>query len=83
LTLEDIPDIPTHCPVFTWIALEYRVGEGRRDNSPSLDRIDNTKGYVKGNVRVISWRANNLKGNAIDQELTALGNDAIKRNKTK
>jgi hypothetical protein len=83
LALSDIPDIPKHCPVFPCIEIEHRVGEGIRDNSPSLDRVDNTIGYVKGNVRIVSYRANNLKSDASDQELTALGKDAIKRNKTK
>ena len=31
-------------------------------NSPSLDRIRSDLGYLPGNVRVISWRMNNLKG---------------------
>jgi hypothetical protein len=75
----DIPNIPEFCPVFPWIRLEFRVGAERQDNSPSLDRIDNTKGYVKGNVRIVSWRANRLKGNATDEELAALGLDATKR----
>jgi hypothetical protein len=79
LVLADIPDIPEFCPVFSWIRLEHRVGAERRDSSPSLDRIDNTRGYVKGNVRIISWRANRLKGNATDEELAALGLDATKR----
>lgn len=39
------------------------------DNSPSIDRIDNTHGYIKGNVRVISWRANAIKGDATIEEL--------------
>jgi hypothetical protein len=38
-------------------------------NSPSLDRIDNSKGYIEGNVIVVSWRANNLKRDASIQEL--------------
>jgi hypothetical protein len=83
LVLSDIPEIPKHCPVFPWLEIEQGVGEGIKSNSPSLDRIDNTRGYVKGNIRIISWRANSLKGNATDQELTALGNDATKRNKAK
>ena len=34
-----------------------------------IDRIDSSKGYVKGNVRVISKRANTLKNNATIEEL--------------
>ena len=35
---------------------------------PSIDRIDNTKGYVPGNVIVMSHRANKLKGDATKEE---------------
>lgn len=64
ITLEDI-SIPTHCPLLG-IALTYGPGrKGPTPSSPSLDRIDNTKGYVKGNVWVISNIANTMK-----QELT-------------
>lgn len=81
LTVADIPAIPKHCPVFPWIKLSYAVGVKRHDGSPSLDRIDNDLGYVKGNVRWVSDRANILKSNASDEELIMLGNDARKRNK--
>lgn len=37
---------------------------GYRSSSPSVDRIIPSLGYVKGNVRVISNRANLLKNNA-------------------
>jgi hypothetical protein len=37
-----------------------------------LDRIDNNEGYVKGNVAVISFRANTLKNNATAEELRAI-----------
>jgi len=79
LTLADIPKVPKYCPVFPWIELAFQVGTGRQDNSPSLDRIDNNIGYVPGNVRIISWRANCLKKDATDKELAALGVDATKR----
>lgn len=37
--------------------------------SPSLDRFDNSKGYTKTNIRVISKRANVLKSDATIEEL--------------
>lgn len=52
--------IPNVCPVFG-VKLLY---SDNINDVPSLDRVDNSKGYVKGNVRVISWRANNLKSDA-------------------
>ena len=68
----DIDDliIPNFCPVLG-IPL-YRSGIGRTDNSPSVDRIDNSKGYVKDNILVVSWRANHLKGDANIDELLKL-----------
>lgn len=35
----------------------------------SIDRIDNTKGYVKGNIRFVSLMANFIKGRFSDIEL--------------
>lgn len=79
LTEADLPPIPEYCPVFPWIKLVYAVGEGRSDGSLSLDRIDSSRGYVPGNIRFVSDRANTLKSDASDQELAALGRDADKR----
>lgn len=78
LTISDIPDIPVVCPVFPWMTLYYTDSEHNL-YAPSLDRIDSSKGYVPGNVRIISTRANLLKSNATDLELIALGNDALSR----
>jgi hypothetical protein len=67
----DVSDviIPEFCPVLG-IRLETKRNKATRfTTSPSLDRIDSTKGYVKGNVRVISARANCLKNNATVEEL--------------
>ena len=63
--------IPLWCPVLG-IRIVLDVGKGRSDNTPSLDRIDNQLGYVKGNVEVISWRANRLKSDATPDELRRL-----------
>ena len=60
-------DFPTHCPILG-IELDYFNDEGYLDNSPSFDRIDHNKGYVKGNVAVISMRANRIKNNGTAAE---------------
>lgn len=58
LTEEDL-DVPLLCPVLG-IPL-YRTRGERADNTPTVDRVINRLGYVKGNVCIISWRANRLK----------------------
>ena len=64
--------IPKFCPVFKEpLEKEFRPS-GKKGSAPyaaSLDRIDNTKGYTKGNVQVISTKANTMKGNATPEEL--------------
>lgn len=67
---QDCIKIPMLCPVLN-IPLEISTSK-QSDNSPSLDRIDNSKGYTKDNVAVISWRANKLKSNAKLWELKAI-----------
>lgn len=56
----DLSDVvvPSTCPV---LHIPLVFTEAKSNNTPSLDRIDNTKGYVPGNVQVISWRANYMK----------------------
>lgn len=63
--------IPEFCPILG-VKLEPYVGHsGGRPNSPALDRIDNSKGYVKGNVVVVSHLANMMKSSATKEELLA------------
>lgn len=69
LTIENIV-IPSECPVLG-IPLLTKAGK-RTDNTPSLDRIIPDKGYVKGNIKIISWRANRLKCDASLAELIRL-----------
>jgi len=78
ISLEDIT-IPEICPVLGIKIEQSKVSGEACPNSPSLDRIDSTKGYVKGNVRVISHRANALKSDATVEELQAILED-IKKN---
>ncbi len=62
--------IPECCPVFGMpLVRPGSSRKGTRDAAPSVDRLDPTKGYVKGNVAVISLKANRLKNNATAEEL--------------
>lgn len=57
----DINDIliPETCPVLG-TPMKFRAD---RDGAPSFDKIDPSLGYVKGNVRIISHKANRWKNN--------------------
>lgn len=68
LTMEDIV-IPSHCPILGVELKAHRGRSGGSPNSPALDRIDNTKGYIKGNVMVMSHLANMMKSSATDEQL--------------
>jgi hypothetical protein len=59
--------IPIFCR-YLHIPLIQGIG-GFIDNSPTLDRVDNTKGYIPGNIEVISYKANRMKSNATQEEL--------------
>lgn len=66
ITAEDII-IPETCPV---LGIQLQIGEKIAcNNSPTLDRIKPELGYVKGNIQVLSFRANTLKSNATIEEL--------------
>lgn len=76
LVLEDIV-VPSLCPVLN-IPLVVQV-EHQSDNSPSLDRLDPLGGYVKGNIAVISLRANQIKSNATVSELRRIADWMVER----
>lgn len=68
--LEDVDiSIPEFCPVLGIKLILVNQGSGYHIDSPSLDRVDPKMGYTKGNVRVISARANLLKNDATVEEL--------------
>jgi len=53
-------DFPTRCPVFD---TPMRLG-GPLNDSPTLSRLNSSRGYVPGNVVVVSRRAARMKGDA-------------------
>lgn len=82
ITVEDIAAVDTDICLILNIPIKrypQRANTGRNKNnqqpdSKSLDRIDASKGYIPGNIRVISWRANALLSNATPSELAAISN---------
>jgi len=69
--------IPERCPVLgvpikLIDELDRMLYAGPTPHAPSIDRLDNTKGYVPGNIRIISFRANSLKSDAKTEEIRAL-----------
>ena len=69
LTEDDIV-IPDRCPVLG-IPLVFNEGNFK-DASPSLAQFIPEKGYVRGNVAVISHKANVMKSSATIQEVESL-----------
>jgi len=88
LNFDDI-EIPEYCPILgikldkTWGGVEQT--NKQRANKCSLDRIDSKKGYIKGNVIVISYRANMIKGDGSADEHRAIAkyinNETVKYKK--
>jgi hypothetical protein len=75
ITADDIV-IPDVCPLLG-IPI-YMADRYSDDNSASLDRIDPNKGYTKGNVWVISRKANAIKSNATAEEILLVAENLSK-----
>jgi len=73
ITLDDIR-IPEICP-YLKIPLEFGTMF-----APSLDRVNSEQGYIKGNVEVISRKANIMKSNASTEELLEFAYEILDRN---
>ena len=73
IELQDL-EIPEYCPI-----LKTKIILGDPQYGLSIDRINSKFGYIKGNVQVISVRANMLKNNGTLEEFEKLV-DWIKNN---
>lgn len=70
--------IPDVCPILG-IPLNMNSGKsGAYRNSPSLDRVDSSRGYTKDNIQVISQQANAMKHAASNEELLAFAQWVLK-----
>ncbi len=71
LDLNDII-VPLVCPI---LDVPFIIGtKDEYEYTHSLDRIDNSLGYIKGNVQVISKKANSMKNSATPKELLSFAN---------
>jgi hypothetical protein len=65
---EDL-QVPAVCP-FTLLPFDFGPKNGKASpQSPSVDRIKPDRGYVRGNVRVISNHANMVKNSCTDPDV--------------
>lgn len=68
IELNDIPELTELCPILKVpmvINTKY---------APSIDRIENDKGYIPGNIQIISRFANAMKSSATKDELLMFSN---------
>lgn len=66
LTMDDL-FVPQICPI---LGIPISTGNLTREKqSPSIDRMDNSKGYTKGNSWIISSLSNTMKSDASPEEL--------------
>lgn len=77
ITLDDLIKV-SHCPL-TGIEIDWKVYTGRHLRNPSVDRIDPTKGYIPGNVEVMSCLGNTMKNNATSEQLVSFAKEILKR----
>lgn len=62
--------IPKFCPILDF---ELRINGG--NSCPTIDRINNDKGYIPNNIVIISFRANSIKNDANFAEIEKIYNN--------
>ena len=72
IELDDVV-IPEFCPLLN---IPLHIGKGNCcDNSPTLDKLIPSRGYVKGNIIVISNKANRIKNDACLDDIMLLADN--------
>lgn len=64
------------CP-YLGIDLSYEKEDKDKDNYATIDRIDSSKGYIVGNIEVVSLKSNRMKNKATELELLQFSTNAL------
>lgn len=70
------------CPL-TGLTLTFTTGSGLVFTNASLDRIDQTKSYIQGNVRLVTLWANYARNSLTDEDFFYFCNLVVARHKRK
>lgn len=69
-------EIPDTCPYLN-ILLSTDIKDKNKDHYYSIDRIDSDKGYVKGNIQIISFLANTMKNKSTKEQLITFSKNVL------
>jgi len=81
LTAKDIaPAVEAGQCQLTGLPFDFNPPKGKGFNpyAPSVDRIDNNKGYVASNVRVVLWAVNSALSESSDEEMLPILKSMVK-----
>ena len=75
-------NVPVMCPLLeapiAWTR-EQRGGQQYHPFSPTIDRIRNELGYVRGNVWIVSHKANAMKNSGTAEDLAKIARNLAKK----
>lgn len=74
ITVDDV-SIPDVCPL---LGIPIEPFNAKVDYRPSIDRLDSRKGYIPGNVLIISQRANRIKSDATPDEIMTIATNLVR-----
>lgn len=75
-------ELPEYCPLLG-VKLLYDIDDNQDYFYHTIDRIDSTLGYIRGNIQIISRLANTMKSNATVDQLLTFATNVLEQYNTK